>query len=174
MRIAAAFVSLLFFACATTDKPLAAPEWETIPLGVVDAFCQRLQAEGLGVGGTMAIISTTQPIATMNALAAVGGPSPRRVTGERAAAALRGGQKSIPITLGGNCAWTAVDPQGADRWRDLMLVELSAPVANPFAPGQAGLFARVTLNAQNASWYWITLAPRPGGWAVGYIQALAV
>lgn len=169
---------LLAFAssCTTSPQPPSpsVPEWDVIPLGVVDTFCMRLKSEGLAEGAPVAVVSTTQPIASMNALAALAGPEPRRANAQEAATALRASQRSIPLTLsGGGCSWIAVDSARAYQRADQMIVELSAPLANPFERGQAGIFVRVSLGGEHGQWYWISLLPRAGGWVVGYIKAIS-
>jgi len=172
------FSFLLFtftLSCATQPKgPPASPEWDAIPLGVIDTFCLRLKSEGLAEGAPVAVVSTTQPIASMSSLAALAGPQPRRANAQEAAAALQASQKSIPLILGGGgCSWIAVDSKRAYQRADQMIVELSAPMANPFERGQAGIFVRVSLGGEHGQWYWISLLPRAGGWVVGYIQTLS-
>jgi hypothetical protein len=170
-----AFAVLLLAACAASDpQPIAAPEWDAMPGGVVDALCQRLQAEGIASGAPIAVVKTTQPIVSMPALVALSATSKRRASAERAAEALRQTQKALPLELSGSCAWQPLDRLDPQHDFDLMAVELSAPMVNPFEPREAGLFARVSLGGQHPSWYWISLVPRGGGWVVGSIGALAV
>jgi len=176
LRFTFSFLLLAFaLSCATQpDAPPSFPEWDAIPLGVMDTFCLRLKSEGLAEGAPVAIVRTTQPIASMSSLAALAGPSPRRANAQEAAIALRASQKSIPLTLGGGgCSWIAVDSTRAYQRADQMIVELSAPMSNPFERGQAGLFVRVSLAGEHGQWYWISLLPRAGGWVVGYIQAIS-
>lgn len=177
LRFTFSFLLLTFtLSCATQPNalPAAAPEWDAIPLGVIDAFCLRLKSEGLAEGAPVAVVSTTQPIATMNSLAALAGPMPRRANVQGASAALQASQKTIPLTLGGGgCSWIAVESKRAYQRADQMIVELSAPLPNPFERGQAGIFVRVSLGGEHGQWYWISLLPRSGGWVVGYIQALS-
>lgn len=162
-------VPLLLFviACASTQpvEPPLVPEWDAIPAGVPAAFCQRLQLDGIGTIGTdVAIVRTTQPIASAAALAHLGKPR-RKVTVVH---------RAIPVaTAGGACAWKPIDALDPDRERDTMVVELSAPVANPAKAG-AGIVARVTLGGTHPSWYWIDLVPRGGAWAIGRIFPLSL
>jgi hypothetical protein len=53
-----------------------------------------------------------------------------------------------------------------------MVVELSAPAANPFRRPEAGMFVRISLAGEHGQWYWISLLPTAGGWVVGNIEAL--
>ncbi|HEV3484836.1 MAG TPA: hypothetical protein VG106_05470 [Vicinamibacterales bacterium] len=175
MRAPAALVLLFTISCASSPPPLVAPEWNAIPLGVVDALCLRLKAEGLASGARVTVVNTTQPIATARTIAALSGPAPRKVSGEQVTTALRGAQKTIPLTLGGGaCAWRAIDAAAIGKHVDEMVVEMSAPLANPFHPGAAGVFVRVSLGGEHASWYWVSLIPQQGGWSVGFIQALSL
>jgi len=163
-----------FGGCAT--KPPAGPstpEWAAIPQGVVETLCLRLKAEGVAEGAPVAIVSTTQPIATMSTIAALAGPDPKKANVQVAAEALRDSQRAIPLILvKGGCTWIAIDPANAYRRGDQMVVELSAPAANPFRRAEAGMFVRVSLAGEHGQWYWISLRPVAGGWVVGNIEAL--
>ena len=174
LRFTFSFWLLTFaFSCATKPEPLVAPSWDAIPVGVVDTFCLRLKAEGLAEG-RVAVVNVTQPIASVKALAALAGPMPRKLDAARAAEALRGANRAIPLTLRqGECEWVAVDVQNAYKRADQMILEMSAPMANPFEKGQAGIFVRVSLAGEHGSWYWISLIPQGGGWVVGFIRAIS-
>lgn len=175
MRLLCALLSATLITCASQPKPLIAPEWDAIPQGVMDTFCMRLQAEGVAAGAPVTVVNVTQPIASMRTLAALAGPRAKKVNPEQAAEALQRAQRTIPLTLAQSvCTWVAIDAAAAHRRADQMVVEMSAPVANPFTPGTAGVFVRVSLAGEHASWYWISLVPRGGGWTIGYIHALAV
>jgi len=168
--------ALCALGCASAPSgPLPSPEWELIPQGVIDTFCMRLKAEGVAEGVPVTIVSTTQPIASMQTIGALAGPMPRKANVQQATEALRASQRSLPLTLGpGPCHWIAVDAARAYRQSDQMLVEMSAPLANPFERGQAGMFVRMSLAGEHGQFYWITLLPRAGGWVVGYIEALSI
>lgn len=173
MRIALA--TLLLTACASQQQPQMpiAPDWNAVPQGILETFCLRLKAEGVAEGAPVAIVSTTQPIASPATIAALSGPAPKRANAQVAAAALQSAQRKIPLTLSeSRCQWIAIESAKAYRRTDQMIVELSAPAANPFRKGQAGLFVRVSLAGEHGQWYWISLLPHAGGWAVGNIEAL--
>ena len=173
MRALAPLLALVFISCATQPPPLAAPEWEAIPVGVVDTFCLRLKAEGLAEG-PIAVVNTTQRLATAKALAALAGPMPAKLDAERASQAMRDANRMIPITLRqGECEWVAIDAQKAYNRADQMILEMSAPMANPFERREAGMFVRVSLAGEHGSWYWISLIPQGGGWVVGFIRAIS-
>ena len=173
MSRAAVFFCLLLASCASQPEPLVAPEWDAIPAGVIDTFCLRLKAEGLAEG-PVTVVNKTQRIVTMRHLAALAGPRPKKLDPQRAAEALQGAQRSIPLTLTqSECRWTAVDAANAYKRADQMIMEMSSPMANPFQPGQAGIFARVSLAGEHGQWYWISLVPHDGGWAVGFIRAIS-
>jgi hypothetical protein len=162
-----------FLHCATQPPAPQSPDWNTIPQGVLETFCLRLKAEGVAEGAPVAIVSTTQPIASPATIAALAGPAPKKANMQVAADALKSAQRRMPLTLTeSRCQWIAIDSAKAYRRADQMIVELSAPAANPFRKGQAGLFVRVSLAGEHGQWYWISLIPRAGGWVVGNIEAL--
>ncbi|HEX2060509.1 MAG TPA: hypothetical protein VHK90_07190, partial [Thermoanaerobaculia bacterium] len=81
--------------------------------------------------------------------------------------------RAIPIaTTPGSCAWQPIDVRDLQRNEDMMVVELSAPIPNPFRSGEAGLFARASLAGQHNSWYWIPLVPRGERWSAGLASVL--
>lgn len=175
--IAIAASLLLLTSCASTPpKPVATPAWDSVPGTVLDALCQRLLDDGVGSSGApVGVVRTTQPIATPQAVAALGAMTTRggKASGERVAEALRAGQRTIPVQLGGPaCSWRAVKALDATRHADAMIVEISAPIVNPFGRGEPGLIVRVSLGGTHPAWYWIPLAQYRGGWAIGRVLPL--
>jgi hypothetical protein len=167
-----AFLALLLFtACASQPPAPRAPEWDAIPAGVVEALCARLHNEGVS---SAVIVNTTQPIATERAAVALAGTGRRRASGAEVVEALRHAQKSVPIVTPpmSSCEWNAIPL--AQRRSDQMAIELSAPLPNPFIPNTAGLFVRLSLGGEHASWYWVTLVPQGGGWTVAAVNSLAL
>lgn len=159
--------------CASKPAPPVSPEWSAVPQGVIETFCLRLKAEGVAQGQPVVIVRTTQPFATMNAIALLAGPTPKRASTDTATAALIASQRAIPLTLGSSgCTWIAIDSAKAYRAADQMIVEMSAPAPNPFRRNEAGLFVRMSLAGEHGQWYWMSLLPREGGWVVGNIEAL--
>ena len=55
-----------------------------------------------------------------------------------------------------------------------MIVAFSSPFANPFVKGQLGVFARVSLGDESATWYWIPIGQRNGAWGAANAMMLAV
>jgi hypothetical protein len=118
------------------------------------------------------MVKTTQPIATAQSLTALAAASQKRTRGERRAGVLTM-QRSIPIEqVSGGCAWQAVDVLDPQRHADMMIVELSSPLRNPFEMRNVGLFARVSLGGSHPSWYWLSVAPYGNTWAVARITPL--
>jgi hypothetical protein len=168
-----ALLLLLLTSCASAPPPEGplAPEWDAVPAGIADAVCMRLKMDAIATG-KLAIVSTTQPLATPASIGALANivrdPKPSR----RAASAQV--NRAIPITLGGGtCSWNAVPVADIARHSDEMLLELSAPLPNPYSAGEAGLFARVTLGGDYANWYWLPLLPTSGGWSAGMALPLS-
>jgi hypothetical protein len=171
-------IVLLLTACASSapqpNTPPPLPEWEMMPGGIVESLCRRLRQDALGENSALVLVRTTQPIANAQSLTALAAASAKRKSGERNMNALRA-QRSIPIeTVAGSCAWQAVDAVDPLRHGDTMIVELSSPLQNPFEWRNVGIFARVSLGGSHASWYWISIAPYGGGWAVAQITPLVM
>lgn len=162
-------------ACATPQpKPqLTAPDWASIPPGILDAFCARLQMDAIATGSPLALVSTTRPLANPQSFEALARLSRGRVKTGRVPMSAEELNRSLPIVSeGSTCGWSAFAASQLDAHRDEMIVELSAPAINPFEPKTGGMFARVTVGGQGAAWYWITLVPRGGGWVVGPVFPL--
>ncbi|MGZ5448683.1 MAG: hypothetical protein ACXW5U_11530 [Thermoanaerobaculia bacterium] len=161
-------------ACATQPAPpLAAPDWPAIPTGVMDALCARLQMDAIATGSPLTLVSTTRPLANPQSLSALAMTVRGRVKTNRVAMSSAELNRSLPIlTDGATCRWRPIAASQLDAHRDEMVVELSAPALHPFAPKTGGMFARVTVGGEGASWYWITLFPSGGRWAVGPVYVL--
>jgi hypothetical protein len=55
-----------------------------------------------------------------------------------------------------------------------MVLQMSAPLANPFAGGNLGIVARVSLGEEATVWYWVPMAERAGKWFAGKPIPLAI
>ena len=166
---------VLLAACATQPptQQLTAPDWQSIPPGILDAFCVRLQMDAIATGSPLALVSTTRPLANPQSFEALARLSRGRVKTHRVPQSGEELNRSVPIiSEGSTCGWSAFAALQLDAHRDEMVVELSSPGINPFDPKTGGMFARVSVGGQGASWSWITLVPRGGGWVVGPIFVL--
>ncbi|HEX7154555.1 MAG TPA: hypothetical protein VF618_23925 [Thermoanaerobaculia bacterium] len=168
---------LLFASCATTTAPAAktaAPEWDAIPSGVLDVFCRRLKSDAVGSGGgSVGIVTRTQPLVSASSLDSLQNAYFGRGNAARQAEALSAGQRMIPIALPqGSCAWQPMEAVDPNRYSDIMVVELSNALTNPYQWREAGLFARVSLAGRDASWYWIPLTRSGDTWTTGHILPL--
>jgi hypothetical protein len=137
-----------------------------VPAGVVDALCQRLQADRLGE--SLVMVKVTQPIVTSRSLGALfpvkGRPLELTPPPTRA----------IPIDIAsGACKWRAIDAAQRTRYSDSVVVELSAPLLNPADEGEAGLFARITIGSAT-EWYWLSLVRQEESWLMGRLKAIGV
>ena len=168
---------LLLTSCTSAAylPAVAAPSWDTVPAGVVEALCRRLHDDAIATG-VLGIVKTTQPLTSSQSLGALGHAAQKRGDATRAAEAMKSGTRVIPISFGdeSSCEWVQVAPAEARKQSDQMTVEISAPIPNPFAPQEAGMFARVSLGGQMPAWYWIPLGSRNGAWAVGHIMPLVM
>ena len=169
-----ALCALILASCTTAPAPkLTAPDWASVPAGVLDAFCARLQMDAIATGAPLTLVSTTRPLANPQSLNALAIMAKGRVKGDRVALSVEELNRSLPITSeGATCRWRPISAAQLDAHHDEMVVELSAPSVNPFAPRSGGMFARVTVGGEGASWYWITLVPRGGRWAAGPVYVL--
>ena len=160
---------LLLTACASQPKGPVTPEWEAIPAGVADALCMRLQRDAFATGN-VTIVRVTQPLATPESVAAVQHVTKHGSRGQ----AFPIGNRAIPVLFaqGGSCRWTPIDVRDMAAHSDEMIVELSAPIVNPWKPKEAGMFARVSLAGAHQSWYWIPLLRQGDNWASGFISVL--
>lgn len=163
---------LLLTACATRPStPLTAPE--SVPAAVLEALCGRLRIDAIASTAPLAIVTETRPLATPQSMNALSITARGRIRANRMAASAVEANRTLPVAVeGASCTWRPVAPAQLARHRDEMLVELSAPTVNPFAPREAGMFARVTVGGEGASWYWISLVPYGGRWAVGGVSVL--
>ena len=175
-RLVVFLLALLFVSCATQpqQKPqLTAPDWAAIPPGVLDAFCARLQMDAISTGAPLTLVSTTRALANPQSISALALLARGRAKTNRVPMSTEELNRSIPILSDGPmCAWRAIPASQLDAHRDEMVVELSAPAINPFEPKTGGMFARVAVGGQGASWYWISLIPRGGRWVVGPVYVL--
>ena len=175
MKYVIVLTALLFTTACRTAKPPEgplAPEWDAIPPGIAEALCVRMKIDAVATG-TLAFVTTTQPLATplsLGALGNLGMHNPRKDVGAHVAEVNR----AIPVTLAqGTCNWRPVALRDIRKHSDEMLLELSAPLPNPFVAHEAGLFARVSLGGENANWYWLPLLPSGSGWTAGMALPLS-
>ncbi|HYH10527.1 MAG TPA: hypothetical protein VEK11_26010 [Thermoanaerobaculia bacterium] len=170
MRIAVALSLLLLAACASNPpaEPITAPQWDTVPPGVAEGLCRRLQSDALATG-PVTIVKVTQPLITQEVVVALASSVIHRGRATQPVVVNR----AIPIsTTPASCAWIPIDVRDVDRNSDTMVVELSAPMLNPYRAGEAGAFARASLAGQHESWYWIPLVRRGDRWTAGVASVL--
>lgn len=169
MRITA-LLALLLAACASQPPaaPVTAPQWDTVPAGVAEGLCRRLQSDALATGQVL-IVKVTQPLVTQDVVAALASSVTHKGRPTKPVVVNR----AIPIsTSPASCNWKPIDVRDLDRNGDMMIAELSAPILNPYRSGEAGVFARVSLAGQHAAWYWIPLARRGDRWTPGIAMVL--
>jgi hypothetical protein len=170
--------ALFFLSCATaaTPPPPRLPQWNEMPAAVLDAFCANFRDEGIPTSSTINVVKTAQRLLitteSMQTLAESqfyhGKIDPARAATEAAAEAVE-----IPLTITRGCAWRPIEPQTGARYTDTMTLEISPPIANPFARNSAGLFARMALGGEAPTWYWMPLVPHGDTWTAGRVTMLA-
>ena len=166
-RLKPVLTLILFVACA--HKPPAPPPTppSMVPRAAVDAMCSRMHSEGINT--ELRAVKTSQPLITPQAVAALGSAMfySGRVAPQITAPI------SVPVQTAGTCVTRAVDSV-SDSQSDVMVVEFSSPFANPFARGQLGVFARVSLGNEAATWYWIPIGERGGQWGAASPLMLSI
>lgn len=183
--LAVALAVALYMAVSCTSAPVPdvlAPDWSVIPPGLTETLCMRLRMDAIATGN-VTIVKTTQPLATPHTVAALANIAKRRrktrAMADSGNAAIV--NRVIPVSLPtgtGSCSWTPIEVRDMARHSDEMIVEVSSPLPNPYEAGEAGVFARVSLAGENASWYWVPLIPQvtPAGttWATGLPVSLVL
>ena len=163
----------VFFACASPPPAAPPPRIDVVPVAALDAFCARLQMDAIASGAPISIVSTTQPLATQQSVSSLRLVARGRNKPSNVAQSAADANRALPVsTEGSTCRWRPVAVADIDRHYDEMLVELSAPAANPFSPREAGLFARVTVGGEGAAWYWIAMVPYGERWRVAGVSVL--
>lgn len=138
-----------------------------VPRAAVDMMCTRMHAEG--VTGELRAVRMSQPLITPPAIEALASAMfySGRATPQITAA------PSVPVETSGSCVTRAIDTiSGRDA--DVMVAQFSSPFENPFARGQLGVFARLSLGNEAATWYWIPIGQRNGVWGAATPLMLAV
>jgi hypothetical protein len=167
---AAAVTLLLFAACATSKPKLAAPEWSEVPPNVLEVLCSRFHSEGISRDQVLNVVATTRPLVTATSMQALSAAAffHGRLDPDAPAQAMREGSRTIPIrATAGDCSWRTIPASGVALQTDVMTVELSAPLVNPFVRNSVGMLARLSLGGDAPFWYWIPIGERAGGWAAG-------
>ncbi len=170
---------LLVTGCASTPKKVYPPApafdtWTSVPAFVVDAVCGKLQSEGLG--GTVDIVVTTEPIITRESLfgLAAAAESKTRENPTQVMALAEAGKVKLPLTIeAAGCELRKIASAGEARGDEMML-QLSPPFLNPYERKSVGLFARLSLGGHSSQWYWVPFGQHEGKWFAGTPLALAV
>jgi hypothetical protein len=169
--------TILFIGCASssTPPPPRSPQWNAMPAAILDSLCSSLRDEGISNSTTVNVVKTAQsslitPL-TMQALSDsffYHGA----LDSSRAAAAAKSAAAEIPITIPTSCAWRGIAPNTAARYTDTLTLELSPPIANPYARNAAGVFVRIALAGESPTWYWLPLVARGETWTAGRLTVL--
>jgi hypothetical protein len=173
-----AFILLFLVSCATAKNPPPPrlPQWNTMPPAVLDALCANFRDEGISTSTTVNVVKNAQRLlltpASMQTLAESQFYH-GKIDPAHAATAAAEEAVEIPISITRGCAWRPIEPQTGARYTDTMTLELSPPIANPFARNSAGLFARLVLGGEASTWYWIPLVAHGDIWMPGRLTMLA-
>lgn len=173
--LAPALCTLILSACATKPPPppVTAPAWDAVPAGVLDVLCSRLQMDAIAGRAELAIVETTRPLGTAEAMSALSRTGRGNTSSNRLAASASEANRVMPVvTEGSSCSWRPIAATQIRNTRDEVLLEISAPLLHPFLSKQAGLFARASVGGEGASWYWVALSPHGEGWRVVSVAVL--
>lgn len=175
LPIAALNLAFLLASCASRPPatPFAAPVWDQLPSTVAEAVCVRARGEALSQSAPIAAIDVTQPaivngssIASLSHAYSAGISNPVQL-----AETLRSATSSMPVLFpmsgAGSCTFRPIEPSEQRRVTDVLLLQLSSPIVNPFAKKEAGVLARLSLGNRDAMWYWVPMAERKGKWLIG-------
>ncbi|MEA2164597.1 MAG: hypothetical protein QOK37_2724 [Thermoanaerobaculia bacterium] len=170
--------TLLFISCATATAPPPSrvPQWTTMPASVLDALCANFRDEGISTETTVNVVKTAQrSLITPQSMQTLAESQfyHGKIDLARAATAAADEAVEIPLTITHGCAWRPIEPGSGARYHDTMTLELSPPIANPFARNSAGIFARMALGGEAPTWYWMPLIPRGDTWTAGRLTILA-
>jgi hypothetical protein len=147
-----------------------------VPATVLDTFCGRLRDEGVSPETTLHVVTMTQPLITPNAIMGLAEAAfyQQRFDPAALSEAANGETTPMPVVVPQSaCAWRGV-AESARRSADIMTIEFSSPFKNPFAKKSYGLFARISLGNDAATWYWVPLGAINGRWAVGQPMLLGM
>lgn len=174
----AAIFALLLLSCATatTPPPSRVPQWTAMPASVLDALCANFRDEGISTETTVNVVKTAQrSLLTPQSMQTLAESQfyHGKIDPTRAAVLAADEAVEIPITITRGCAWRPIEPGTGARYHDTMTLELSPPIANPFARNSAGIFARMALGGEAPTWYWMPLIPRGDTWTAGRLTILA-
>jgi len=166
----ASIAMLLFAACASAPQPpTAPPPWTQVPGPVLDSLCSALQNEGLSPDRLL-IVETTKPLVSGPSLRSVAHLYSKDAEVGALAQAMTAATPPMPLALAeSRCQWKPVDKLDPLHHVDRMVVEISAPITNPFTRSEAGLMARMSVGGRDSQWYWIPLGERKGQWAIGIV-----
>ena len=169
-------VAPLLAACASTPPPPPPPPLTAVPRAVLDAFCVRLHDEGVSAETRMDVVTMTQPLITPNVMNGLAETAFYQQRFDPVAASSAANSDALPIAVQlpeSGCAWHGIQ-ETDKRAGDVMTIEFSAPFKNPFAKNSYGLFARLSLGSESATWYWVPLGAVQGRWVVGSPMLLAL
>ena len=182
MRSSAALLALaLLTACGSTSSSSSqapksvVPQWTAVPPKVLEAVCARLRGEGIAREEAIRVITMTQPLIMPDSITALAELSAGHAHVNRQALQdVVPGPMPITITPLPGCRFVGIEHYQRARDSDHLVLQLSSPFANPFARGESGLFARLTIGDQAAQWYWVPLLARGEQVAVGTVMPLAI
>jgi hypothetical protein len=151
-------IVLLALSCASRPAPVPEEPWTSVPAQALGALCAfSVHGEGIGRETPVGVMAESQPLVTDDSVRALA----QAYVAQKVVHRLDP-PAAIPVTVpSSGCKWRTIE-KAATPAPDQYLLELSAPIPNPFVRNQSGVFARLSLGGQAAYWYWVPLIRRGG------------
>jgi hypothetical protein len=157
--------------------------WSRIPSGVLDALCaSSIRNEGIGRQTIINVVPRSQALVSAASLVSL-----RRVyfvkpgkgleKTPQMAESIAAGLPSIPVDLpagGRSCNWAILEHFDRTRDNEKMILQISAPFANPYSKTEWGSFARLSVGGEAAAWFWVPMKTKESIVAIGHVTALDV
>jgi len=157
--------------------------WSSIPSGVLDVLCaSSIRNEGIGRQTTINVVPRSQSLVSTASLVGLRRayfvkPGKGLANTPQIAQSIAGGLTSIPIEVpaaGRSCNWATLEHFDRARDNDKMILQISAPFANPYSKTEWGAFARLTVGGEAATWFWVPMRTKDGVVAIGHAMELDV
>ncbi len=134
-------------------------------------MCGLLTSEGMT--SEIRVVKVTRPLITAATLQALADAA--FYGGRSSGSAAEAGNTAVSVELPPkSCIARSIDTLDPRRDRDVMVIQFSAPLANPFERGHLGVVVRLSLGDEAPTWYWIPISARAGNWVAGLPSSLAV
>lgn len=161
----------LVAACASNKRPVGPPLTQ-VPSVAVDSMCARLRAEGLSA--ELVVMDRSRPILTPASLYGLGEISVQNARPSPESLKPLTMLPAVAVEKPQTCAARFVGAKEAARVFDIMTLEFSAPIENPYVKRQMGTLVRMSLGGESATWYWVALTYYKDRWVASMPASVSV